>query len=194
MIKAIETRYNGYRFRSRLEARWAVFFDALGVKWEYEKEGYDLGEWGWYLPDFWLPEPHECFVEIKAHRNLSAREIAMATGLSDLYPTVVMCGVPETPSYHGPCDFLTFDCSNTRDEWYRGSFGRSFPKFLGPVPSVVDARYYCWHERTDGSLILWPAPAFELHPVKKHFDTPRLRNAYEQARAARFEHGERPSP
>lgn len=51
-IKAIETTYKGYRFRSRLEARWAVFFDALGVRWEYEPEGYDLGEAGWYLPDF----------------------------------------------------------------------------------------------------------------------------------------------
>lgn len=38
----IETRYKGYRFRSRLEARWAVFFDVLGVRWEYEPEGYDL--------------------------------------------------------------------------------------------------------------------------------------------------------
>jgi hypothetical protein len=42
MIKAIETQYKGYRFRSRLEARWAVFFDALDIKWEYEKEGYAL--------------------------------------------------------------------------------------------------------------------------------------------------------
>lgn len=41
-IKPIETLYKGYRFRSRLEARWAVFFDALGLKWEYEKEGFDL--------------------------------------------------------------------------------------------------------------------------------------------------------
>lgn len=63
-ILAIETKYKGYRFRSRLEARWAVFFDALGVKWEYEKEGYDLGEAGWYLPDFWLPE-QQVIVEIK---------------------------------------------------------------------------------------------------------------------------------
>lgn len=64
MIKAIETRYAGCLFRSRLEARWAVFFDTLGIRWEYEKEGYDLGEAGWYLPDFWLPRP-QCFVEIK---------------------------------------------------------------------------------------------------------------------------------
>lgn len=57
MIKAIETEYKGYRFRSRLEAKWALFFDKLGIAWEYEKEGYDLGEAGWYLPDFWLPLP-----------------------------------------------------------------------------------------------------------------------------------------
>ncbi len=63
-IKPIETRYKGYRFRSRLEARWAVFFDAMGIKYEYEKEGYDLGKAGWYLPDFWLPEM-KTFLEIK---------------------------------------------------------------------------------------------------------------------------------
>lgn len=79
MIQAIETKYNGYRFRSRLEARWAVFFDAAGVKWEYEKEGFDLTsivqsrdrfkdvlkpDECWYLPDFYLPD-HDAFVEIK---------------------------------------------------------------------------------------------------------------------------------
>lgn len=51
-IQAIPTRYKGYHFRSRLEARFAVFFDALGFAWEYEPEGYDLGELGYYLPDF----------------------------------------------------------------------------------------------------------------------------------------------
>lgn len=54
-IKAIQTRYKGYRFRSRLEARWAVFFDALGITWEYEKEGFDFDGIDYYLPDFWLP-------------------------------------------------------------------------------------------------------------------------------------------
>ena len=63
-IKAIETSYRGCRFRSRLEARWAVFFDSLNILWEYEKEGYDLGELGWYLPDFWLPEL-KCWFEVK---------------------------------------------------------------------------------------------------------------------------------
>lgn len=52
-IKAIETQYKGYRFRSRLEARWAVFFDALGIPWEYEPEGFETRA-GRYLPDFRL--------------------------------------------------------------------------------------------------------------------------------------------
>jgi hypothetical protein len=41
-IKPIETLYRGYRFRSRLEARWAVFFDGAGIAWQYEPEGFDL--------------------------------------------------------------------------------------------------------------------------------------------------------
>src|SRR5687768_16473953 len=60
-IKAIETSYAGCRFRSRTEARWAVFFDAIGIGWEYEPQGFTIGyggRWGAptpYLPDFWLP-------------------------------------------------------------------------------------------------------------------------------------------
>ena len=62
-LRAIETAFKGYRFRSRLEARWAVFFDSLGIPWEYEKEGYDL-DGVWYLPDFWLPK-QQMWVEVK---------------------------------------------------------------------------------------------------------------------------------
>jgi hypothetical protein len=65
-IKAIETRYKGHRFRSRLEARWAVVFDAAGIEWRYEEQGFDLGpELGFYLPDFFLPSLN-AFVEVKA--------------------------------------------------------------------------------------------------------------------------------
>lgn len=59
---ALETEYAGVRFRSRIEARWAVVMDELGIVWEYEKEGLELkrDEMGdesvWYLPDFWLPQ------------------------------------------------------------------------------------------------------------------------------------------
>ena len=52
MIKAIETKYAGCRFRSRLEARWAVFFSELNIPWEYEPEGFQLADGVRYLPDF----------------------------------------------------------------------------------------------------------------------------------------------
>jgi len=81
-IKAIETRYNGYRFRSRTEARWAVFFDALGVKYEYEPEGFELPE-GRYLPDFRLRDPRvtaPIWIEIKGRRP-SASEFAKLDAL-----------------------------------------------------------------------------------------------------------------
>ena len=55
-IKPIETMYNGYRFRSRLEARWAVFFGAAGIRYEYEPQGYKLSDGTYYLPDFFLPD------------------------------------------------------------------------------------------------------------------------------------------
>src|SRR5579859_611696 len=69
-FKVIETKYRGYHFRSRLEARHAVFFDALGVRYEYEKEGYDL-DGVWYLPDFWLPDLHY-WIEIKGQEPTEA--------------------------------------------------------------------------------------------------------------------------
>jgi hypothetical protein len=64
MIQAIETTYKGYRFRSRLEARWALFFDAMDLQWEYEVEGFELSNRKRYLPDFWLPVL-DCFAEVK---------------------------------------------------------------------------------------------------------------------------------
>jgi len=94
MIKPIETVYNGYRFRSRLEARWAVFFDALGVRYEYELDGFDLGELGWYLPDFFLPE-HQCWVEIKG-TQASGEEAERCHRLSAKAkaPVILLEGIP----------------------------------------------------------------------------------------------------
>ena len=68
-MKAIETVRDGYKFRSRLEARWAVFFSELGIDYEYEKEGFELSWYTrdghfYYLPDFWIPS-WNAFVEIK---------------------------------------------------------------------------------------------------------------------------------
>ncbi len=66
MIAPIETVYKGIRFRSRLEARWAVFFNSLNFKFVYEPEGYNLNGI-WYLPDFWISD-WQTFIEIKPEK------------------------------------------------------------------------------------------------------------------------------
>lgn len=76
----IDTEYNGYYFRSRLEARYAVYFDELGWEYEYESEGYKLDS-GFYLPDFYLPEI-DCFVEVKA-KPLNKLEMKICTELAE---------------------------------------------------------------------------------------------------------------
>jgi len=79
-VRAIETVYRGYRFRSRLEARWAVFFDALSVPFEYEKEGFVLDDETKYLPDFWLPTLKLWF-EVKGELTLVEHELHEDSGL-----------------------------------------------------------------------------------------------------------------
>lgn len=66
--KPIETEYDGYKFRSRLEARWAVFFNAARIKYKYEPEGFEVGFGDGsrvrYLPDFYLPD-FDVYCEVK---------------------------------------------------------------------------------------------------------------------------------
>ena len=64
MIKSIKTEYKGVLFRSKLEAQWAKFFDAEGISWIYEPEGYEFEDGTKYLPDFWLPDSGQYF-EVK---------------------------------------------------------------------------------------------------------------------------------
>lgn len=70
-IKAHPTEYKGVIFRSRLEARWAAFFDLAGWTWEYEP--FDLPGWS---PDFDVSFPcghsecgeaHRLLVEVKPY-------------------------------------------------------------------------------------------------------------------------------
>jgi hypothetical protein len=55
-IPAIETRYGSRHFRSRIEARWAVYFDVAGIAWDYEPENFLMENGEVYIPDFWLPD------------------------------------------------------------------------------------------------------------------------------------------
>ncbi len=102
IIRAIETEYRGYRFRSRLEARWAVFMDTVGVQYRYEPEGFDLGG-VWYLPDFWLPDL-KTFLEIKPteleqHDPAHAKAEGLATGSG--FRVIMLCGEPWPEQYEG---------------------------------------------------------------------------------------------
>lgn len=98
--RPIETIYNGYRFRSRLEARWAVFFDALDIPYEYEKEGYELGNNVRYLPDFYM-STWDKFVEIKPRKKLEPdelRKVGLLVQRSDK-PVILIIGEPWPGDY-----------------------------------------------------------------------------------------------
>jgi len=58
--------YDGIRYRSRTEARWAIFFDAMAIRYTYEPEGFVVRTGG-YLPDFWLHEL-QLFFEVKGQQ------------------------------------------------------------------------------------------------------------------------------
>lgn len=78
-MRSIPTRYNNRWFRSRLEARWAVMFDSIGVEYDYELDGKILGGVT-YLCDFWIPRL-KAWVEIKPGKP-HADEISKANRLS----------------------------------------------------------------------------------------------------------------
>jgi len=87
VIKAIQTRYDNYHFRSRQEARWSVWFNAVNLPYRYEHEGFDLGNGVYYLPDFWLPTL-KLWVEVKGTAPTNG-EIEKAFLLADQQPAPV---------------------------------------------------------------------------------------------------------
>ena len=67
-MKAIQTEYNGILFRSRLEARWAILFDALKIDWVYEPECFELSNGLKYTPDFYI-DKYDLYIEIKPNND-----------------------------------------------------------------------------------------------------------------------------
>ncbi len=63
-ITAIPTAYKSVQYRSRLEARTALFFDCLGLNFEYEPKYFEIEKGFWYVPDFYLRDL-EMWIEIK---------------------------------------------------------------------------------------------------------------------------------
>lgn len=95
-IKPINTKYNKYNFRSRIEARWAVFFDKLGWEWRYEDEGYQL-ESVYYLPDFYFPELNT-YAEVKG-KAFTDEELNKCKLLSADFPVILLVGPPNLKTY-----------------------------------------------------------------------------------------------
>ncbi|MBC7149019.1 MAG: hypothetical protein H5U22_06535 [Rhizobium sp.] len=79
-IKAIPTLYNHVQFRSRLEARWAAFFDLAGIEWDYEP--FDLDGWA---PDFLLTGL-DILVEVKPFDFGRALSADALDGLTKVAP------------------------------------------------------------------------------------------------------------
>lgn len=121
-IKAIPTHYRGIKFRSRTEARWAVYLDELRVPYSYEPEGFDLGG-EWYLPDFWLPTPG-VWLEVKSGFP-TERETRVALLLSHASrcPVLIARGQPDESKFN----LLAIDGSRCpRDAAFTGDMENLF--------------------------------------------------------------------
>jgi len=55
--------YNNVLYRQKQDAKWAIFFDCIKIRYEYLTEPVTLGEWMSFRPDFWLPA-QDCYVVI----------------------------------------------------------------------------------------------------------------------------------
>ena len=181
-MKVIETKYSGHLFRSRLEARWAVFFDYLNVKWEYEKEGFEFNNKIRYLPDFFLPEL-DCWLEVKGvyptelEKN-KAGLLAVATNKR----VYIAYGQIEPPGDIWESDsIIAIDSSGACGIW-------------------SDYQYYFCECSNCGAIGIQFNGRSDRLPCKKNgcpksphgdkgynFESPRLMQAYQSAMSARFE-------
>lgn len=207
-IKAIQTQYKGYHFRSRLEARWAVFFDACGYQWEYEPEGFDLGDGVYYLPDFKLHLPcggvQWCEVKpIGVCPDVKFGKFKELLVRCDATP-VVLIGDPhhylheavldEDRSYGG---LICYGCGSVIESEH---WGLNTDKILAWVCKCCYGKRYeneSWHSPLFGKdykliinksfSIFYPYGKTEL--LEDGVGCP-ARDAMRVARSARFEHGE----
>jgi hypothetical protein len=196
-IKAIPTRYAGCHFRSRLEARWAVFFDSLGIAWEYEPQGFELPS-GAYLPDFWLPDT-EVWIEVKGQapsdhdrdRFLDLAEQASSAGhrcrMLGPIPRQAFRPRDRSPEYGSvPCVVASTNwvpLSPYSPSFTPGDDPTGIYVITGQEDVVtVDVRNLAGITRADWTL----QPALWL----TGFRAPEVDAAFTAARSARFEHGQ----
>ena len=185
MTGAIETRYAGILFRSRIEARWALFFDTLGVPYEYEKEGFDLDGLR-YLPDFWLPD-QRIWYEIKGDipDELECEKARRLSGYTQR-PVYIAFGAVAIP------DFTRLVNTDDQRVWKGPNW--VFHQHGGPFPIrwwyECPVCGYCDLATTgSGGGPQQPCGHADSDAWEDRHETPRLVRAYTAARSARFEFG-----
>lgn len=138
-IMSIDTVYNGHKFRSRLEARYAIFMQSMNIEWVYELEGYKLPS-GWYLPDFYLPdfEFNGSFAEVKFKFNED--EIKLCKELCELTkkPVLMLEGIPSVKMY----SIFYFEETKNEVSLVRG--------MISPDERRYGQRMYVWPEFAKG--------------------------------------------
>lgn len=180
-LKAIDTRYDGHLFRSRLEARWAVAFNTHRIEWNYEPEGFDLGPAGYYLPDFWLPQV-SMWAEVKPAVP-SKDELGRAHALANAsgHPVLLLVGKPSYGGYWAiHPDSCTFSYSPDDDCAY---LHMDYDLF-GYTYHLSEHRFYA----SCGYANRFPTPMPDRNPWADYRDCP-VRAALE----ARFEYGATPT-
>lgn len=193
MMQAIETIYNGYRFRSRLEARWAIFFDEMKITYHYEIEGFVFGNIK-YLPDFYLPE-HKLWLEIKPDtpsKDELEKARLLKSNASEGIEVGILYGEPwVTPDPDSSISIQdTHYCLLLLNSWFGGedinclfSQCRRCNKLL--FDETISS--HCENGRfADGNVGYGCCDRMGITFSDK------LENAYTAARQARFEHGEKP--
>ena len=195
MIKPIETVYNGYKFRSRLEARWAVFFDAVGIKYEYEPEGIMLSDGTLYLPDFYLPQFYS-FFEVKGkHIKDTPEEIEARRKISDGSHSDTWSGII---CFGDPVDHdMTIYCQDISEDSGGSYEGRVvFGYYLGTkIPMLFawdDCRDRTFLNTFESSHTIPMQADVGYEYIHNPFVTKEIIDAELFARQARFEHGETP--
>lgn len=96
MIAGIPTVFRGVEYRSRLEARWAAFFDGIG--WQATYEPFD-GEG--YIPDFVIAGEVPLIVEVKpavTRAQFDAAIPRVTSGLRSVWQSdIYVCGMAPLP-------------------------------------------------------------------------------------------------
>lgn len=175
MLKALETKYNGITFRSRMEARWAVFMDEMEIKYIYEPEGFELEPGLFYLPDFWLPQ-FKSYLEIKPvyptkDEEYKASVLAEKSG----HNVYVFCGNPSLPDFGLGSEVGRY-IYPARGGWDDNQRWCHCPT-CGLVGLEYEGRLY----RTDCKC-----PYLGGHNNYRGHDTAKLKYAYERATVHRF--------